>query len=256
MSNVNQTVVDFGVSGYVNTAVELKTSDNGTKYVSVLLGRGKDARKNELPSDSVVLYGKDAELFAMQVAKGDLIRFTKVSLTRQVAEGKTYAQTSKLVGKDFVKISGENSATEKRTIVDFGVSGYVNTEVELKESANGTKYVSVLLGRGKDARKNDLPSDSVVLYNKDAELFAAQVQKGALIRFTKVALQRVVAEGKTYAQTSKLVGKDFEIIGRNAEGGQQAPRQQAAPRPQAQQLAPQQAAPQPDIDQFDDDIPF
>lgn len=256
MSNVNQTVVDFGVSGYVNTAVELKTADNGTKYVSVLLGRGKDARKNELPSDSVVLYGKDAELFALQVAKGDLIRFTKVSLNRQVAEGKTYAQTSKLVGKDFVKIGGDLTDSQKRTIVDFGVSGYVNTDVELKEAANGTKYVSVLLGRGKDARKNDLPSDAVVLYNKDAELFAAQVQKGALIRFTKVALQRVVAEGKTYAQTSKIVGKDFEIIGRNAEGGQQAPRPQAAPRQQAQQLAPQQAAPQPDLGQFDDDIPF
>lgn len=255
MSNVNQTVVDFGVSGYVNTAVELKTADNGTKYVSVLLGRGKDARKKDLPSDSVVLYGKDAELFAMQVAKGDLIRFTKVALNRQVTEGKSYAQTSKIVGKDFVKIGGDLTDSQKRTIVDFGVSGYVNTEVELKEAANGTKYVSVLLGRGKDARQNNLPSDSVVLYGKDAELFAAQVQKGALIRFTKVALNRQVAEGKTYAQTSKLVGKDFEIIGRNAEGGQQAPRPQAA-RPQAQQLAPQQAAPQPDFDQFDDDIPF
>lgn len=255
MSNVNQTVVDFGVSGYVNTEVELKESDNGVKYVSVLLGRGKDARQNNLPSDSVVLYGKDAELFAMQVAKGDLIRFTKVALNRQVTEGKSYAQTSKIVGKDFVKIGGDLTDSQKRTIVDFGVSGYVNTEVELKEAANGTKYVSVLLGRGKDARQNNLPSDSVVLYGKDAELFAAQVQKGALIRFTKVALNRQVAEGKTYAQTSKLVGKDFEIIGRNAEGGQQAPRPQAA-RPQAQQLAPQQAAPQPDLDQFDDDIPF
>jgi len=256
MSNVNQTVVDFGVSGYVNTEVELKTSDNGNKYVSVLLGRGQDNHGNNLPSDSVVLYGKDAELFALQVVKGDLIRFTKVALSRQATDGKTYAQTSKLVGKDFVKISGENTAEEKRSIVDFGVSGYVNTEVELKTSENGKKYVSLLLGRGKDSRQNPLPSDSVVLYGKDAELFAAQVQKGALIRFTKVALSRQVAEGKTYSTSVKLVGKDFELIGRNAEGGQQAPRQQAAPRPQAQQLAPQQAAPQPDLDQFDDDIPF
>lgn len=247
MSNVNQTVVDFGVSGYVNTEVELKTADNGTKYVSVLLGRGKDSRGNDQPSDAVVLFNKDAELFAMQVAKGDLIRFTKVSLSRQVADGKTYAQSSKIVGKDFVKISSENTDSEKRTIVDFGVSGYVNTEVELKVSDKGTKYVSVLLGRSKDARGNNQPSDSVVLYNKDAELFAAQVQKGALVRFTKVALSRQLGEGKTYSTTCKLVGKDFELIG-NSATGQQAPRQQ--------QSAPQQAAPQPDINQFDDDIPF
>lgn len=250
MSNFKPTVVDFGVSGYVNTEVELKTSDNNTKYVSVLLGRGQDNRGNNLPSDSVVLYGKDAELFAMKVAKGDLIRFTKVALNRQTTDGKTYAQSSKLVGKDFVKISGDNTAEEKRSIVDFGVSGYVNTEVELKTSDKGKKYVSLLLGRGQDNRGNNLPSDSVVLYDKDAELFAAQVQKGALIRFTKVALSRQVAEGKTYSTSVKLVGKDFELIGKNADSGQQAPQQQAAPR---QQAAPQ---PQPEPDNFDDDIPF
>lgn len=137
---------------------------------------------------------------------------------------------------------------EKQTVVDFGVSGYVNTEVELKVSDSGTKYVSVLLGRGQDQRGNNLPSDSVVLYNKDAELFAMQVKKGDLIRFTKVALQRIVPEGKTYATAVKLVGKDFVHIGKKQDGaqqGSQAPRQQA-PQPQ----------PAPSPDSFDDDIPF
>lgn len=256
MSNVNPTVVDFGVSGYVNTDVELKTSDNGTKYVSLLLGRGKDSHGNELPSDSVVLYGKDAELFALQVVKGDLIRFTKVALTRQVAEGKTYAQSAKIVGKDFVKINGSLTDSEKRTTVDFGVSGYVNTDVELKESNNGKKYVSLLLGRGKDGRGNNLPSDSVVLYGKDAELFAAQVEKGALVRFTKVALGRKVPEGKTYATSIHLIGKDFELIGRTTQGNAGAS-QQPAPQQQRQPAANPQPQPAPqNFDNFDDDIPF
>ncbi len=254
MNNANKSIVDFGVSGYINTDVELKTSERGVKYVSVLLGRGQDARGNNLPSDAIVLYSKDAELFALKASKGDLVRFTKVALQRVVEDNKTYASSVKLVGKDFVKISAENTKDEKISFVDFGVSGYVNTEVELKTAENGTKYVSLLLGRGKDSRGNNLPSDSVVLYNKDAELFAEQIQKGDLIRFTKVALQRVLADGKTYAGTVKLVGKDWEKI--NGERNtQQNPQRQEQ---QKQEPVAQQAKPQPaqDYDSFDDDIPF
>ena len=253
MSTPNPTVVDFGVSGYVNTPVELKSSDSGTKYVSILLGRGKDSRGKEQMSDSIILFNKDAELFAAQVAKGDLIRFTKVALMRNPVEGKSYAYDAKLVGKDFVKISEQKTDDDKRSIVDFGVSGYVNTDVELKISDKGKKYVSLLLGRGKDSRGKDQLSDSVVLFDKDAELFAELVSKGALIRFTKVALQRLAADGKTYSGAVKIIGKDFELIGRESNGQSQRPVQQARSQQAAPQAAPQ---PQPDFDSFDDDIPF
>ncbi len=44
-----------GVSGYVNKEVELKTSPNGTQYVSVLLGRGKKQNSDEfLPAYSLM----------------------------------------------------------------------------------------------------------------------------------------------------------------------------------------------------------
>lgn len=135
----------------------------------------------------------------------------------------------------------------KQTVIAFGgVSGYVNTEVELKTGPSGVKYVSLLLGRGKDDRGNSLASYSLALFGKDAELFAATISKGDLIRFTQVALNPVVEEGKTIAQNFKMVGKDWVKIGQNSN-------QEQAQRP-AQQPA-QQAAQQP-ADSFDDDIPF
>lgn len=131
------------------------------------------------------------------------------------------------------------------------VSGFVNTEVVMKTSGGGTKYVSILLGRGKDDRGRELPSRSVVFFGKDAELFSLKIKKGDLICVTKYFLQDVVEEGKTYATTFKIIGKEVEKIERSGttttrpvQQAQQAPRQQAAP---------QQAAPQ---DSFDDDIPF
>lgn len=134
----------------------------------------------------------------------------------------------------------------KQTVLAFGgVSGYVNTEVELKTSPSGTKYVSLLLGRGQDDRGNNLASYSIALFNKDAELFAATIKKGDLIRFTQVALNAVLEDGKTIAQNFKMVGKDWVKIGKNA-GQEQAPRQQT----------PQQPQPEPSPASFDDDIPF
>ena len=103
----------------------------------------------------------------------------------------------------------------KQTKNDFGgISGYVNTDADLKIGPSGTKYVSILLGRGKDERGNSLTSYAITFFGKEAELFTSQVKKGDLIRITSVALNPVQDEGKTYATRFTLIGKDFELIGR------------------------------------------
>ncbi|MDM3891616.1 single-stranded DNA-binding protein [Pseudomonas sp. NY15356] len=100
----NTNIAYGGVSGYVNTETELKTSPSGAKYLSILLGRGKDDRGNALASYNIIIFGEDAQLFSTQIKKGDLVRFTSISLCPIVENGKTYASSFKLVGKDFRKI--------------------------------------------------------------------------------------------------------------------------------------------------------
>lgn len=140
-------------------------------------------------------------------------------------------------------------------IAKGGVSGYVNKELELKTSPNGTHYVSILLGRGKKQNSDEfLPAYSLMAYGNVAKLFAATIAKGDLVRITKVgiAIQKDEAlEKYNIANTFSLVVEEFEKITRNSETTQQS-------RPQ-QQSAPQQQQPQQQPaghDSFDDDIPF
>lgn len=147
--------------------------------------------------------------------------------------------------------------SNEQTIIAGRVSGYVNTEIEVKTASTGTKHLSILLGGQKDTRGQQLPSMKVTFFNKDAELFAATISKGDLIVITKMALNPVVVEGKSYANNFQLIGKDFFKIERrsndNQEPRQQAPQQAQRPQPAAQQPQPQPAG---DFDSFDDDIPF
>src|SRR5690606_25700005 len=107
----------------------------------------------------------------------------------------------------------------KPTVVYAGVSGYINTEVEVKyaNNANKTPYVSMLLGRGKDRQGNPLPTMQLVAYDQTARLLAAECSKGDLVRFTEVILQPVkddIFKEKNIARTFNLVVTDFEKIQR------------------------------------------
>lgn len=97
-----------------------------------------------------------------------------------------------------------------------GISGYINTEVELKAAPSGLNYISILLGREKDQHGNNLPSYSITFFGQDAERLVSQAKKGDPIRVTKITLQAIQAEGKTYADSFALVGQDFEVISRPA----------------------------------------
>lgn len=146
----------------------------------------------------------------------------------------------------------------KPTVVYGGVSGYINTEVEVKyaNNANKTPYVSMLLGRGKDRQGNSLPTLQLVAYDQTARLIAAECSKGDLVRFTEVMLQPVkdeVFKDKNIARTFNLVVSDFEKIQRNTTN---QPTRNQQPAPQPQQSAQPQPTQQPDNDSFDDDIPF
>lgn len=146
----------------------------------------------------------------------------------------------------------------KPTVVYGGVSGYINTEVEVKyaNNANKTPYVSMLLGRGKDRQGNSLPTLQLVAYDQTARLIAAECSKGDLVRFTEVMLQPVkdeVFKDKNIARTFNLVVSDFEKIQRNTTN---QPTRNQQPAPQPQQSSQPQPAQQPDNDSFDDDIPF
>ncbi len=140
--------------------------------------------------------------------------------------------------------------SNEQTIIAGRVSGYVNTEVEIKTASSGTKHLSVLIGGQKDSRGQQLPSLKVTFFNKDAELFAATISKGDLIVITKMNLNPVAVEGKSYASTFQIIGKDFVKVQRRSndsqETRQQAPQQEQRPQP----------APQATNDSFDDDIPF
>lgn len=106
-----------------------------------------------------------------------------------------------------------NQLNERSQTASGGISGYVNTDVDLKTSPSGTKYVSILLGRGKDERGNSLTSYAITFFGKDAELFTSQVKKGDLIRVISVTLNPVQDEGKTYATRFTLIGREFVLIG-------------------------------------------
>ncbi len=126
----------------------------------------------------------------------------------------------------------------KRTQIAFGgISGYVNTDVELKSSPSSIRYVSILLGRSKDEHGNNLISYAITFFAKDAELFASQVTKGDLIRVTCVALNPVRCEGMTYATRFTLIGKGFELIGQRMNpaptGTGTSPRTTGDPDPEA-----------------------
>lgn len=146
----------------------------------------------------------------------------------------------------------------KPTVVYGGVSGYINTDVEVKyaNNANKTPYVSMLLGRGKDRQGNSLPTLQLVAYDQTARLIAAECSKGDLVRFTEVMLQPVkdeVFKDKNIARTFNLVVSDFEKIQRNTTN---QPTRNQQPAPQPQQSAQPQPVSQADNDSFDDDIPF
>ena len=149
----------------------------------------------------------------------------------------------------------------KPTVVYGGVSGYINTEVEVKyaNNANKTPYVSMLLGRGKDRQGNPLPTLQLVAYDQTARLLAAECSKGDLVRFTEIMLQPVkddTFKEKNIAQSFKLVVNDFEKIQRNSNNTTNQPTRNQQPAPQPQQSAQPQPAQQPADDSFDDDIPF
>lgn len=137
-------------------------------------------------------------------------------------------------------------------IAKGGVSGYVNKEVELKTSPNGTQYVSVLLGRGKKQNSDEfLPAYSLMAYGTVAKLVAATLVKGDLVRITKVgiAIQKDEnLEKYNIANTFSLVIEEFEKITRNSNNTTQQSRPQHQQQPEAQQPA--------GGDSFDDDIPF
>jgi single-stranded DNA-binding protein len=145
--------------------------------------------------------------------------------------------------------------SNEQTLVVGRISGFVNTDVELKSAASGKKYLSILLGGQKDFHNKPLPSNKVTFFDKDAELFAATVSKGDLIVVTKVVLKSIVEEGKSYSVACQLIGKDFVKVERRSNTTQN---QQDEPQAQSQaqrQLPNQQPQPQA-ADSFDDDIPF
>ena len=93
-----------------------------------------------------------------------------------------------------------------------GISGYINTDVELKTGLSGIEYVSILLGRGRDQHGNNLPSYSIAFFGQDAKRLAEQIKKGDLIRITSLALNPILEDGQTLATSFKIVGKEFEVI--------------------------------------------
>lgn len=115
-TNNEQTKIVFGgITGYVNTAVELKISPSNINYLCILLGRGRDVNGNDLASYSIAFFGRDAERFASQIKKGDLIRITSVILNPTQQEGKTYATHFTLIGKDAVLIGQSTNPAPKTT---------------------------------------------------------------------------------------------------------------------------------------------
>lgn len=133
-----------------------------------------------------------------------------------------------------------------------GISGYINTEVELKKSTSQKDYVQILLGRGRDSHGENNTSYNLVAFGPVAKLVAATLSKGDLIRVTKVNLMPQKSDSMdkyNIASAFTLVIDEFEKIERNENSTNGTARQQSAP----QQSAPQ---PQPTPDSFDDDIPF
>lgn len=142
-----------------------------------------------------------------------------------------------------------------------GVSGYVNVAPDLKTAPSGVHYLQVLINRGKKKDSDEfLPSYAVMAYGNVAKLMAATIQKGDLIRVTKlnIAINKDEAFTKyNIGSTFSLVVEEFEkiIVGQRQDSApqQQSAPQQREPEPQPQQSAPQQ---QEAVDSFDDDIPF
>lgn len=92
--------------------------------------------------------------------------------------------------------STQNQAPKNQnvTTTNFAISGYVNTEVEVKSSGNGKPYVQILLGRGKDAKGQNQTSYNLVAFGQTARLIGAELSKGDLIRVTKVGLMPAKSE--------------------------------------------------------------
>lgn len=162
-----------------------------------------------------------------------------------------------------IEVSKMTNQSNVSVIGKGGVSGYVNVNLELKTSPSGVHYLQVLLNRGKKKDSDEfLPSYSVMAYGNVAKLMASTIQKGDLIRVTKLN----IAPNKDDAFTKHNIGASFSlvveefekiVVGQRQDTNQQRAPQQRAPEPQPQQSAPQrQPEPQAAIDAFDDDIPF
>lgn len=135
-----------------------------------------------------------------------------------------------------------------------GVSGYVNVSPEIKQSPNGVDYLQILLGRGKKKDSEEfLPAYSIMAYGNVAKLMAATLQKGDLIRVTKMSIAINKDDNfKKYniASSFSIVVEEFEkiILGQQQERAPQTHTSSQKAQPTMQEMKQE--------DDFKDDIPF
>ena len=158
---------------------EMKTSANGNKYVNVPL----EVERNygETPKTdifSVMFFGDAAEQIC-SFKKGD-----NVSVLGYL-KNSTYNDTTQL---SFVGAKVEPAEIGSKNVVTL--SGFVNNKnLELKEAANGTKYLSLALSvkdytpEGKEAPAT-YSTFFATVFGKNAERMVANYHKRDLIQVT------------------------------------------------------------------------
>lgn len=118
-SNRPQSKTKNAITGFINTALELKFANNDRKtpYVSFLLGQGKDKQGNFLPAYQMVAYNDAARLLAAECKKGDRILVTEFNLfpAKNEADEKYGVQSVfKLAIERFERLNSTRTAPQEQ----------------------------------------------------------------------------------------------------------------------------------------------
>lgn len=164
------------LQGKLTQKVELKTSENGTKYARLPIEVQSEYNGKVASSIyNVTVFGKTAEE-AEKFESGNFITI------------KGRAENQKYENKNVLQLIGTKveSASEgyKNT---FSLSGFINNkELALKETANGTKYVSVALSVKNDYAnaQNQYDTYFVNAYSKSAERIVKDYNQRDLVEIS------------------------------------------------------------------------
>jgi hypothetical protein len=202
----------FQISGYVNHLSEIRQSENGTLFRSVLIGRGEKES-----SYNLTLFGTQARLADFELTKGTKVKFTKVRLVptnTATYKEKNIANSFSLVAEDWITVDEWTKDVVEPVVSNASsFNGFVNHVAE-ETSASGTPSVSVLIGRGQNR-----PSVGFKNFGKQSEFVT--MQKKQFVSVTKMGLNPVRDEAlkeKNIATNFYVSVLGYDVYNKDDEG--------------------------------------